>query len=169
MHGGRWESFAAQDYWREDSREMSRPARRGFAFNAETKHGFRSRNLGKRRAGETAFNFAAQLLDVVDVLGCPLDIGVDDLIGHDAERKRFDMRARRGVVGRADECVCRKPGVAAAFTFFNDDTLAPASLAVIAATAPAPPQPNTTTSVSSSQRAFNAHHFIAERSTYGRP
>jgi hypothetical protein len=134
-----------------------------FAFNAETKHGFRSRNLGKRRAGETAFNFAAQLLDVVDVLGCPFDIGVDDLDLDTRPKERFDMRARRSVVGRADECVCCKFGVAAAFPFFNDDDLAPASLAVIAATAPAPP-PNTTTSVSSSQR-FRAS-LIAEPTIY---
>src|SRR6185369_4845733 len=40
--------------------------------------------------------------------------------------------------------------------FSTMTTWAPASQAVIAATAPAPPQPNTTTSVSSSQRILPA-------------
>ena len=81
--------------------------------------------------------------DVVDVLGRPLDIGVDDLLGHEAERKRFDMRARRSVVGRADRMrLLQASALPPPSPFSSDDDLgARIHLPDRFAAAPAPPQP----------------------------
>jgi hypothetical protein len=52
-----------------------------------------------------------------------VDIDIDDLLGHEAKRKRFDMRSRRGVVGRADERVGCQLWCCRRLPFFDDDDL----------------------------------------------